>query len=70
MKQLIQSAVIADPRSPHHGKKRDLLIARGRIEEVAATIVTKAEKVEVLLCFLNRLVKKEGSCLLMMWIWN
>ena len=38
MKQLIQGAVIADPRSPHHGKKRDLLIARGRIEEVAAKI--------------------------------
>ena len=38
MKQLIQGAVIADPSSPHHGKKRDLLIARGRIEEVAAKI--------------------------------
>ena len=45
MKQLIQGAVIADPRSPHHGKKLDLLIASGRIEEVAAKITDVPKRV-------------------------
>lgn len=45
MKQLIQGAVIVDPRSSHHGKKRDVLIARGRIEQIAARISEAPSKV-------------------------
>ncbi len=38
MKTLIQSARIIDPGTPHHGKKRDLLIAGGRIQKIAVSI--------------------------------
>jgi|688.fasta_scaffold20593_11 dihydroorotase len=45
MKTLIQSARIIDPGSPHHGKKRDLLISSGRIQKIGASIAESAGKV-------------------------
>ncbi|MEY3398240.1 MAG: hypothetical protein RL220_834 [Bacteroidota bacterium] len=38
MKTLIKSVTILDKRSPHHGKKRDVLIEKGRITDIASTI--------------------------------
>lgn len=38
MKILIKSAVIVDPASKHHGKKRDVLIDKGIINKIAASI--------------------------------
>lgn len=38
MKTLIQSALIVDPGSSHHGKKRDILIHDGKIIKIAAKI--------------------------------
>ena len=34
MKILIQSAQILDKKSPHHGKKRNVLITHGRITDI------------------------------------
>jgi dihydroorotase len=45
MKTLIQSARIIDPGSPHHGKKRDLLISGGRIQKIAASVGDTASRV-------------------------
>lgn len=44
MKQLIKGAIIVDPRSPHNGKKRDVLIVRGKIEQIAARISAEGVK--------------------------
>lgn len=38
MKVLIKSAIILDPRSRHHGKKRDILIDGGKISSIASNI--------------------------------
>lgn len=38
MKTLLKSATIIDPASKHHGKKRDVLIDKGIIKKIAATI--------------------------------
>jgi len=38
MKLLIQSATISDSNSPHHTKKRDVLIQNGRIIEISSKI--------------------------------
>ena len=38
MKQLIRSARILDPASPHHRERMDLLIEDGRIQKIAAKI--------------------------------
>jgi len=44
MKTLIKSALIIDPTSTHNGKKRDILIDKGMIVKIAASISdTKAE---------------------------
>ena len=38
MKTLLKSATIIDPTSKHHGKKRDVLIEKGVIKKIAASI--------------------------------
>lgn len=48
---LIQSALIIDPSSPHHGLKKDLLIQKGIIYKIADIIPVKKE---------YQLVKKEN----------
>ncbi|MEM7187042.1 MAG: dihydroorotase, partial [Bacteroidota bacterium] len=45
MKILLKSATIVDPSSKHHGKKRDILIERGVIAKIAATIKDEMAKV-------------------------
>ncbi len=44
MRILIKRAVIVDPLSKHHGKKRDIYIAKGRIEEIGRNLETKADR--------------------------
>ena len=41
MKILIKSATIVDPSSKHHLKKRDVLIEKGMIKKIAASINEK-----------------------------
>lgn len=41
MKTIIKSALIIDPRSTHHGKKRDILIENNIITKIAAKIEEK-----------------------------
>ncbi len=38
MSHLIKSATVIAPGSPHHKKKRDILIVKGRIEKIASNI--------------------------------
>jgi dihydroorotase len=45
MKTLFKSALILDPRSPHHGKKRDVLIDKGTIVSIAASLPEEKAKV-------------------------
>ncbi|NNM22783.1 MAG: dihydroorotase [Flavobacteriaceae bacterium] len=46
MKLLLKSATIIDPTSKHHGKKRDILIEKGIISKIAASISdTKAKQI-------------------------
>lgn len=45
MRILIKRAVIIDPLSKHHGKKRDIYIAKGRIEEIGRNLDLKADSV-------------------------
>ena len=48
MKILIKSAVIVDPASKHHGKKRDILIDKGIIKKIASSIdEPKAKKISL-----------------------
>ena len=47
MATLIKSATIVDPKSPLHGKKRDLLIDKGNIVSIAAAI-TATPKMQVI----------------------
>jgi dihydroorotase len=42
---LIKQATILSPNSPHHLKKRDLLLRNGSIEKIAASISSKASKI-------------------------
>ena len=44
MKTLLKSATIIDPTSKHHGKKRDVLIDKGIIKKIAATISDSGAK--------------------------
>jgi dihydroorotase-like cyclic amidohydrolase len=44
MKTIIKSALIIDPRSTHHGKKRDILIENNIITKIAAKIEEKKAK--------------------------
>lgn len=44
MSILIKQATILAPDSPHHGKKRDILIKDGIIQKIAASISAKAKK--------------------------
>lgn len=44
MSILIKQATILAPDSPHHRKKRDILIKDGIIQKIAASITTKAKK--------------------------
>ena len=44
MKKLIKGAIIVDPRSPHHGAKRDVLIGRNKVEKIAARITDESAK--------------------------
>ncbi len=44
MKTLIKSALIIDPSSAHHGKRRDLMIQNGKVSDIAATISESAGK--------------------------
>ncbi|MBL4662279.1 MAG: dihydroorotase [Flavobacteriaceae bacterium] len=44
MKTLLKSAIIVDPTSKHHGKKRDVLIDKGIIKKIAATITEAGAK--------------------------
>lgn len=41
MRYLIKHATILDPNSKHHGKKRDLIIADGKLQQIAAKIEDK-----------------------------
>lgn len=43
MDLLIKSAVVVNSGSPHHMKKRDILIRKGKIEKIAARIEHKGE---------------------------
>lgn len=45
MKTLIKSAIIIDKNGEFHGKKRDILIDKGRIEKIAATIQDPKAKI-------------------------
>lgn len=46
MKKLFKSALILDPRSPHHGKKRDVLIDKGMIVKIGTSL--PEEKAQVI----------------------
>ena len=42
MKILLKQVIIADPRSPHNGTVKDILISEGRITKIAADIFVNA----------------------------
>jgi len=44
MNVVLRSALIVDPQSPHHGKKRDVLLRSGRIEKIASRIPGESKK--------------------------
>ncbi len=44
MRVLIKKAHILDSQSPHHGKVRDILIDKGHIVDIKASLNTKADK--------------------------
>ncbi len=55
MKVLLKSALIYDPTSPHHGKKRDLLLQGNRILSIAPEIPeTKASVLSGKSCVVSR----------------
>jgi dihydroorotase len=58
MKTLIKSATILDKRSPHHGKVRDVLIDKGKISAIAASLPE----------IKGRTIKSKGLCLSPGWI--
>jgi dihydroorotase len=58
MNTLIKSALVIDPKSPHHGKTRDILLRNGVISEIAARI--DAPKATV--------IKGKGLCVSPGWI--
>lgn len=45
MNIIIKSAVIICPSSKYHGKKRDILIKNGKIEDIKASISTEGKKI-------------------------
>jgi dihydroorotase len=45
MKLLIKQACITDPLSPHNGTIQDILIEKGRIQQIATTVAEKADQV-------------------------
>ncbi|NVJ89774.1 MAG: dihydroorotase, partial [Flavobacteriaceae bacterium] len=47
MSTLLKNATIVDQTSPHHLQKKDILIANGKIKEIAKSIKT-TDKVKVI----------------------